>query len=104
MGKAKNDNIKGQGFHTHPDRINKKGRPPAIPELTELLAEFISEPTPDNKTKALKLIEKLYELGTKQDNVRAIELLLERIWGKVTQKTELDATVEVKTITGMVIN
>jgi hypothetical protein len=34
----KNNNLDGQGFHTHPERINKKGRPPRV--IKQILSDL----------------------------------------------------------------
>ena len=36
------ENFKGKGFHTNPERINKKGRP-KLPSLQEEMAKLLSD-------------------------------------------------------------
>ena len=73
------ENIAGQGFHTNPERINKKGNP-GSKWLSTLLRERLEQG--DN---AAKLIEKLIELSHKGD-LNAIREVLDRIEGKSKQE------------------
>lgn len=75
----KNDNLDGQGFHTNPERINRKGAPKKLPELQEILAASIT------KDDLIALANKAKQMGNK-GNLRAIEWLYERIYGKAKQE------------------
>lgn len=77
------ENIKGQGFHTNPERINRKGRPKKLPGLDELLIDVLSEEK-DGKTAAELLIRVIRQKALKGD-LRAAEILIERVWGRVPQ-------------------
>lgn len=82
-------NIKGsdaKGFDKHPENINRKGRPPILPELDVLLAEVLSEQKGDI-TVAKALLMSLRNKGMKGD-VRAIDLMLNRAYGKQVEKFE----------------
>ena len=68
-------NIHGKGFDKKPEHINRKGRPKKIPALELLLADIFSD-------KEMTLVLKsLYKMATK-GNIRAIELLLDRCYGR----------------------
>ena len=83
------ENIKGQGFHTHPERINLKGRPKSakMPDLKEALALALSEEK-DGITALEVVITKLRQKAMKGD-IRAIQELLDRAFGKATQVMEV---------------
>lgn len=85
MGEAKNYNLVGQGFHTHPDRINKKGRP-KLPDLKEIMAEILGEEK-DGKTALEAIVAKLRQLAA-QGNIKAAEVLLSRGYGLPRQHVE----------------
>ena len=66
---------------------NPSGRPKKIPELEILLADVLGEEK-DGMTAAEAILKKLRQMAT-QGNVRAIEMLLDRAYGKPTQRTEV---------------
>lgn len=82
MKRGNPDKIKGQGFHTNPERINKNGRPKKLPELDVLLAEVLGD---DHAKAILIAIRKKAKAG----DVRAAELLLDRGYGKVKNPIDL---------------
>ena len=85
----KPENIKGKGFDKHPENINKKGRPPVLPELKEIIARVLSEEK--NGMNGLEaLIRSLLISGVK-GNTRAAQELLDRGFGKSQQLIELAA-------------
>lgn len=87
--KAGIENIKGKGFDKRPENINKKGRPPVLPELKEILARVLSEEK--NGMNGLEaLIRSLLISGVK-GNTRAAQELLDRGFGKSQQLIELAA-------------
>ena len=70
---------------------NPKGRPKKLPGLDDLLLDVLS-PTQDiNRSKAV--VEALVKRAEKGD-IRAIEVLMERIWGKAKQQIEVSNPVE----------
>ena len=81
MGKKKNNNLEGQGFHTNPERINKKGQPHKV----DLSAIFDS--TPESEVKAI--VDKL-KARAKAGDTRAIELFFDRHSGKLKQEIALN--------------
>lgn len=97
------DNIKGQGFHTDPDRINKAGRPPGrsiTSILKDLLEGTIKNASGEVKTRAEVLALTLLEKGIKGKDLRAIEQILDRTEGKPLQKVEqkTDGVTEIRII------
>lgn len=80
---------------------NPNGRPKKLPHLETLLAEILGEEK-DGKTAAMAILSALRSKASKGD-VRAAEVLMDRAWGKVTQKTEHSGEVVFKQITGMEI-
>jgi hypothetical protein len=73
-------------FNKHPENINKKGQPRKLPELEILITEALSE-LKDGHTAAEAVIMSLRKKAISGD-VRAIELLLNRAYGKQTEKFE----------------
>lgn len=74
---------------------NLKGRPPKLPHLEALLAKVLGEEV-NNVTATERILISLRDQAIKGD-VRAIELFLDRGYGKLTTKIDAD-------IGGKVIN
>jgi hypothetical protein len=83
----KNDNLTGQGFHTNPERINKKGAPKKLPDIRVLVANILGEEK-DGKTAAEAILMKLRQMAA-QGNLKAAEMLLNRGYGLPKQTVEL---------------
>lgn len=84
------DKIKGQGFHTNPERINKSGRPKKLPEIDDLLAEVLGQ-----GDKARLILEALTKRALAKGGDRAAEILLDRGWGKPKQTITNDGEITV---------
>lgn len=81
------DNLKkGDGFDTHPERINRKGRPKKLPELDKLMADVLGEEK-DGVTAAEAILKKLRQMAA-SGNLRAAEILLNRGYGMPKQRME----------------
>ena len=92
-------NIRGSdasGFDKHPENINRKGQPKKLPELDKLLIEVLSEEK-DGKTAAQIILMALRVKASKGD-IRAAEALLDRAYGKSTERIEHQLTKGVKLI------
>ena|SRR5690606_37830714 len=72
-------------------RRNKNGRPKKLPDLDKLLANILGDED-DDKSEAAKVIASLL-VQAKKGNVRAIEVLLERAYGKPKQTIDNNITV-----------
>jgi hypothetical protein len=81
--KGRPENFQGKGFHTNPERINKKGRP-KLPSLQEEMAKLLSEEK--DGMNALSIVLQILRREATKGNVRAIELLLKRAYPE--HKTE----------------
>jgi hypothetical protein len=68
------------------NRRNVKGRPAILPELKEAIAKLLSEDK-EGKTALDKILNVLYDRAMKGD-IRAIQELLDRGFGKPTNKIE----------------
>jgi len=69
---------------------NPNGRPKKLPGLDELIGKVLGQDE-DGNSQALDIINALVDKAKKGD-VRAIELILERAYGKVTQKLDQSLT------------
>jgi len=67
-------------------RRNVKGRPPGLPSLKESLTKLLFEEK-DNKTAIEQVLTVLLNRALKGD-IRAIQELLDRYYGKVSQKID----------------
>lgn len=85
-------NFKGKGFHTNPERINKKGAPKKLPELDVLLADILGEEK-DGVTAASAILKALRKKAASGD-VRAIEVMLDRAYGKAKQSLDISGNIE----------
>ena len=84
------DNIKDHKFKKGQSG-NPKGRPKKLPDLDKLLANILGDDD-DDKSEAAKVIASLLAQA-KKGNVRAIEVLLERAYGKPKQTIDNNITV-----------
>ena len=84
--------LKAKPFKKNDPRINRKGRPPRLPNLETLLAEVLGEDK-DGITAAKAILMGLRAKASKGD-VRAAEVLLERAYGKVKQDIGLSGATE----------
>jgi hypothetical protein len=69
-------------FVKNDPRINKNGRPKALPDLNELFIEHLS------KEDLAKIINTLKESAKKKGGIRETELLFNRAFGLVKQQIE----------------
>jgi hypothetical protein len=120
----KNDNLKNQGFHNHPERINRSGRPKKFVTLLRehgykqsevedtikvMLAMNLDELRKVWENKDATILEKTIAGAMKKSlekgTLYSLELLLTRIYGKpreqVHQTTE--GTIEVVFVPGKTI-
>jgi len=77
------------------ERRNTNGRPRVLPELKEILTEILSEEKTNEKGQKMSgleaVLKALHSKATKGD-VRAIQEILDRYYGKV--KTTVDVTTD----------
>ena len=66
---------------------NPNGRPRKLPELDRLIADVLGEEK-DGMTAAEAILKKLRQMAS-QGNLKAADMLLDRAYGKATQKTEV---------------
>lgn len=106
------DKIKGQGFHTNPERINRQGRPPKLLKhvLADLKAQGIEKVTSAeivdlyqslincdeakaqqimNDKKAPFVLRKLVAMMSSDKFLDVFDRLIDRSFGKVSQKFEI---------------
>jgi len=90
---ANADNIKGQGFHTNPDRINKDGRPKGIPNSSKRLARLLElvqrkkNPVTGEMEDftTIELMDMAQISKSLKGDTRAYDALLDRLEGKARQ-------------------
>ncbi|OGG03438.1 hypothetical protein A2W14_02895 [Candidatus Gottesmanbacteria bacterium RBG_16_37_8] len=91
-GRGKLTGRDGKPFVKGDPRINRKGRPPKLPDLQELLARVLSEQK-EKKTAMELILLTLKEKALKGD-LRAGEMLKDWAYGKAKQVQEVDVTLE----------
>ena len=78
-------------FKKNDPRINRNGRPRVLPELKEILTEILSEEITNQKgdraTRLEAILRTLNAKATKGD-LRAIQEVLDRMYGKAKQIVE----------------
>ena len=79
------DNIKDHKFKKGVSG-NPKGRPKKLPDLDKLLADVLGDED-DDKSEAKAVLRALL-IQAKKGNVRAIEVMLERAYGKPKQTVD----------------
>jgi len=72
---------------------NPNGRPKVLPELKEALRDILMQQI-DGKTKLEILLETLYKQANKGD-VRAIQEVLDRFYGKIKQEHDINMDTEI---------
>lgn len=70
---------------------NPKGRPPAGDAWAEILREMGEEIYEDGRARREKVCEQLFRMAEDGD-MRAIQLIIERVEGKPTVRQEIDHT------------
>jgi hypothetical protein len=75
-----------KGFDKRPENINKKGRPPVLPDLKRAIAQCLAEEK-DGKVAFDQILAALRLKAVKGD-VRAAQELMDRAYGKANQKIE----------------
>lgn len=116
------ENIKGQGFHTNPERINKTGRPPKLlKHLNQDLKEKGFEPVkesqiieayelllqlPEQEIKKIALdknqpyfMRRVIQYFTSAKGMEMMDRILDRSFGRVMHRQTVDATVSIPTPT-----
>jgi hypothetical protein len=91
-GRGKITGQDGVPFKKNDPRINRNGRPKKLPDLDALLIDVLAEKMQGKE--ALKVV--LIALRTKalKGDVRAIELLLDRSYGKLKVSKDIDLSFE----------
>jgi len=83
----KNRNLVGQGFHTNPERINRKGRP-AMPDINKAIAKVLNGDE-DGITTLEAILKALIKKAIKGD-IRAIQTIFDRAYGKARQSFDVN--------------
>ena len=76
------ENVKGQGFHTNPERINRKGRPKGsvvyVRDLAKMAAEELAKPGKTKETVAAEVIHMLiHKKILEKEDMAAMKVLLD---------------------------
>lgn len=77
--------VKGQGFHTHPERINRDGGPPKTHWWSELLKERAEAEDRAKKLKNKEIMADALIEKAKQGDIAAIKEFGDRVQGKAPQ-------------------
>lgn len=87
VSEASLENLKkARGFDKIPENINKDGRPKLIAEK-ELFEKIFAEQ--ENGVSAIEAITTVLKTLGKEGNIKAIEIILERLYGKIKQPTDI---------------
>lgn len=78
-----------RGFASHPENINRKGRPKRDNSIAEILRKLLDEPASDSnaKTKREMILRKVVDDAFKGDNW-ARQFIAERTEGKAIERIE----------------
>ena len=93
----KAENIIGKGFDKRPENINREGRPRVLPELKEILSQILSEEITNSKgdkIQALDLIIRQLTAKATKGDLRAIQEVLDRMYGKAKQVVDMNAMMQ----------
>ena len=82
----------GKPFVKNDPRINRTGRPLKLPDLDSLLIEILGENLKGKE--ALKVVLLALRKKAASGDVRACELLLDRAYGKLITKKDIDLSFE----------
>lgn len=86
---ANYENIKGQGFHTNPERINKKGRPEGARSRSTIIREWLeADATDGEKGQVADQLTRALIKKAAAGDVSAFRELFDGSYGKVTDKVE----------------
>jgi hypothetical protein len=80
---------------------NPAGRPVKLPDIDEIISMVLMEESSNKLTRAENIFRKMCIKA--ETDVRAAEMIFDRAYGKVKQRTELSGTVAVLPITGIQI-
>jgi len=80
---------------------NLKGRPPKAPDIDEIISKVLQEKCTNKLTRAENIFRKMCLKA--ETDVRAAEMILDRAYGRVKQRTELTGNVAPLPITGIQI-
>ena len=95
---ANDDNLKP--FKKNDPRINREGRPRVLPELKEILSQILSEEITNSKgdkIQALDLIIRQLTAKATKGDLRAIQEVLDRMYGKSKQIIETQSIEAINT-------
>lgn len=81
------EHIRGKGFDKRPQNINRKGRPPVLPELKEMIAKIMAEEK--NGMTGLEAVLKSLLVRAVKGDSRAAAELLDRYYGKAQQNVNI---------------
>ena len=82
----------GKPFKKNDPRINREGRPKKLPDLDALLIDVLGEDVGGKE--ALKAVLIALRKKALSGDVRACELLLDRAFGKLVSKKDIDINLE----------
>ena len=81
---ANPQNLVGQGFHTHPERIRPK--PKGARHRSTILKELLSMKVDGFTDREYKVIDALIRKAETEGNVQAVQLIQDTLYGKQTEK------------------
>jgi len=79
------------------ERRNMKGAPKKLPELDILLADLLGEESAEGHT-ASELIIRVIRAKAMKGDLKAIEMILDRAYGRPQQKLEANENIVIKVV------
>jgi hypothetical protein len=87
----------GKPFEKGDDRINYEGRPKKGDSWADVLAEALSEIDPDDKDRKTfkQSISRVLRQKGQEGSLKAIEMIMDRMDGKPSQKIEAEGDIKI---------
>lgn len=89
---ANPENLKGQGFHTNSERINRRGRPKGSRNRSTIVRELLEAKATDGDGQIADQMTRQLILKAMEGDVRAFKELMDSAYGKVKDTVESNVT------------
>src|SRR5690606_23754804 len=97
-----NKTPKATGFHTNPERINRKGRPKRGETIRDLMFDFLNKAPQGSKVTYKEiLVRRAYKLAVDKGDINAMKLIWNYIDGMPIQNIKADVTEKPLLVVGL---